>query len=506
MYNKINMKKSTILISLLIINSILFELSAQKSVVDSMENLLLQHIKEDTATVNLLNRTANNLYSSDNEKYLIYAKEAEKLADKIEYTNGKAVSLNLIGIYYYNRGNYSIALEYFHKSMELKEDSDDKIGIAVSLNNIGAIHTESENFDEALEYFKKSLEIIEEIGDENRIPTSYNNLGEVYTKLGNFSKALEYYEESLIGRKKLGDKQRISESYQNIGFLYQLQGSYQQALAYHQKSLKIRVELNNKHGIGLSYLNLGNVYLETKNYNKALDYTQRSLKIATELKLINMQKDLYLSLSKIYEGKHIYLKAYENHIIYKELNDSVFNQENTKKITALTHQYKYKKEKQAILLKKQENQKEEERAKQQQYILFVIFILILIIIGTSLRFRLSKIRAEKKYLLKEIQILKSEAIIYMGSFNDFKLNDNLNRKKIEAEINGVLNDSDWSVLTILCEKPTIKNREISEQVSLSIDGVRSSLRKMYRNFNIKNTKENQRTALVIKAFQISKKA
>ena len=102
-------------------------------------------------------------------------------------------------------------------------------------------------------------------------------------------------------------------------------------------------------------------------------------------------------------------------------------------------------------------------------------------------------------------MLKSEAIIFLGSSKELKLNNHLNREKIEAEINGVLNDSDWSVLTLLCEKPTINNREISELVSLSFDGVRSSLRKMYRIFNIQNTNENQRMALVIKAFQISKR-
>jgi hypothetical protein len=218
-----------------------------------------------------------------------------------------------------------------------------------------------------------------------------------------------------------------------------------------------------------------------------------------------MQKDVYLSLSKIYEGKNIYKKAYENHLIYKELNDSIFNQENIKKITALTYQHKYEKEKLAIAWEKQESQKEKARAKHQLYLLWALFILTLIIIGLTLRLRLIKIQAEKKYLLKEIQMLKSEAVISMKSSNNSKLNGLLNRKKIEAEIDGVLNDSDWSVLTLLCEKPTINNREISEQVSLSFDGVRSSLRKMYRIFKIQNTNEHQRTALVIEAFRISKK-
>ena len=91
----------------------------------------------------------------------------------------------------------------------------------------------------------------------------------------------------------------------------------------------------------------------------------------------------------------------------------------------------------------------------------------------------------------------------MAAANEVPLKGHLDRTKIDAAVNRVLNDSDWNVLSLLCKNPTINNREISEQISLSFEGVRSSLKKMYRIFNIQNSSENQRIALVIQAIRIS---
>ena len=51
-----------------------------------------------------------------------------------------------------------------------------------------------------------------------------------------------------------------------------------------------------------------------------------------------------------------------------------------------------------------------------------------------------------------------------------------------------LNDTDWNVLNILLGDPAITNRGIAEQAHLSVDGVGSSLRRMYVYFDIRETK------------------
>jgi len=86
-----------LIILLLILNSISFGLHAQNTEIDSLENLLQQHPQEDTVRINILNETAYKIYSIDIDKTLEYAEEAGNIADKLNFTKGKAKSLKLIG-------------------------------------------------------------------------------------------------------------------------------------------------------------------------------------------------------------------------------------------------------------------------------------------------------------------------------------------------------------------------------------------------------------------------
>ena len=57
----------------------------------------------------------------------------------------------------------------------------------------------------------------------------------------------------------------------------------------------------------------------------------------------------------------------------------------------------------------------------------------------------------------------------------------------EASINKKLNDTDWNVLNILQKEPDISNKELSEKAFMSVDGIGSSLRRMYIYFDIKES-------------------
>ena len=64
----------------------------------------------------------------------------------------------------------------------------------------------------------------------------------------------------------------------------------------------------------------------------------------------------------------------------------------------------------------------------------------------------------------------------------------LDRDRLDQMLGRPLNDTDWNVLNILLSDPAITNRGIAEQAYLSVDGVGSSLRRMYVYFDIRETK------------------
>ena len=65
-----------------------------------------------------------------------------------------------------------------------------------------------------------------------------------------------------------------------------------------------------------------------------------------------------------------------------------------------------------------------------------------------------------------------------------------------------MNETDWSILQILLDNPTVMNKEISEKTMLSVDGFGSSLRRMYDYFEICDTKY-KKIALLNKVIKIS---
>jgi len=91
----------------------------------------------------------------------------------------------------------------------------------------------------------------------------------------------------------------------------------------------------------------------------------------------------------------------------------------------------------------------------------------------------------KAALLSEIEELKASQMrnmaVSMPSLED-------QRSAIEAAIDRPLNETDWNVLNLLMEEPTMTNQAIADRAFLSIDGIGSSLRRMYEYFNIGDTR------------------
>jgi DNA-binding MarR family transcriptional regulator len=102
-------------------------------------------------------------------------------------------------------------------------------------------------------------------------------------------------------------------------------------------------------------------------------------------------------------------------------------------------------------------------------------------------------------LLQKIEKLKS------NEDNNLVVNSNefqLVREKIEKSIDKTLNETDWNVLNILLKEPDITNKEIAEKAFMSVDGIGSSLRRMYVYFDIKESKY-KKISLIMTAIKAS---
>ncbi|PCH91756.1 MAG: hypothetical protein COB85_08780 [Bacteroidetes bacterium] len=196
---------------------------------------------------------------------------------------GIANSINNIGVVYLNQGNIPQALEYFRKSLVIREEIGDKEGMAISLNSIGLIYKSQGDIIHALKYLHKSLAIQEELGNKSGIATSLINIASIYKNQGDITQALENYHKSLAIREEIGYKRGIASSLNSIGFIHKSLGDITQALGYYHKSLAIREEIGDKRGIAVSLNNIGFIHKKQGDIPQALEHYGKSLAMREEI-------------------------------------------------------------------------------------------------------------------------------------------------------------------------------------------------------------------------------
>ena len=68
-------------------------------------------------------------------------------------------------------------MDYYSRSLKIREEIGDEKGIALSLNNIGTIYNDKGQVKEALVYYNRSLKIYEDLDDKEGVALSLNNIG-----------------------------------------------------------------------------------------------------------------------------------------------------------------------------------------------------------------------------------------------------------------------------------------------------------------------------------------
>ena len=280
----------------------------------------------------------------------------EEIGDK----KGIAGSLNNIGLIYNEQGDYASAIDYYTRSLITYEEMGDKNGIAISLNNIGLIYNNQGDYASAIDYHTRSLTIREEIGDKKGIAGSLNNIGLIYNNQGDYVSAIDYYTRSLTIKEEIRDKKGIAGSLNNIGLIYKKRGDsaytagntalsadrYTSAIDYYTRSLNIREEIRDKKGIASSSNNLGSIYNDLGNYTSSVAYNTRALITAQEIGAATETRDAANTLYEAYKATGSYKPALEMHELYMATRDSIDSEENQREV--IRQKYKYEYEKQAV--------------------------------------------------------------------------------------------------------------------------------------------------------------
>ena len=418
---------------------------------------------------------------------------------------------------------------------------------AIVIGNLGNIHLDQNEYFEAIQSYNEAKNIFIKENDfdgESRMLTA---IGAINSSIGNYELALTHYNKALIAYSKTKDAPSSSSIdffevntaliSMNIGLIHFKKESYRNAEAAFNDAIK---KLNIKHHVFYikdCYLLLGQIKLGLNEVGAADIFAIKSLEINQQLntksgilssKVLKAQiqyandkdkgvmamESLMNQVSKspdfeikklVYEflyNAYKHQEKWEPSLIMHELllaySDSLDQIKNSFKVVreAVQNEYETKLFQSQI---EHEQEKAALKVKQVKRSSFLIgfFIVVILMVLSFFFLRNKKNTQQRNRLLEEIKFLKNQNLTVV-SYDKFELN----KEKIDRYINRVLNETDWSILQILLDNPIVLNKEISEKAMLSVDGVGSSLRRMYDYFEIRDTKY-KKIALLNKAIKIS---
>ena len=380
------------------------------------------------------------IYDKSITSYLKGLKIAEKLDEKgIEFG-----CLNGLGMIHAYQGKYPQALDYFQRCLRIKEISNDRAGTFSGINNIGNIYMLLSDFPKAFDYYGRALQLANESKDKKKIAICYGNIGSVYMKKNDL-RSLDYFRKALEISQEIGDYQTTISVYIYLGDVYVQQVKFTLAMEYYQKALKQSEEKDWKRPLSEIYNKIGTIYLIQKKYDIALSSTLKALDIANEMDLMDSKNDIHKQLSKIYAATNNFSKAYFHQKRFGEINDSVYNDRNVKKIAELEFTYKFEKKKQAIVALQQKKD-----AVQSAITKSLIVGIVLLLLFAGYVYRSSRAKHRSNLLLtkqkNEIEKLNGEYLALNKEY--IKLNEQLKESNIQINNELDLNQRSMTAATL----------------------------------------------------------
>ncbi|MBI9060709.1 MAG: tetratricopeptide repeat-containing sensor histidine kinase [Marinilabiliaceae bacterium] len=344
------------------------------------------------------------------ELALQYEEAALEMAYEINDEEAISFALNNLGVVCEIHGNWPKALECYQKSLLIDERQENFKDAAISASNIASIHKIKGNYNDALDYCIKGMNYAGKIGFKTGLCYNYEYMGHIYVAQGNYEKAWAYQQKTLALQKEIGNQQGVVIAYRDLADILVLQGKLAEAMEYYNTSIRISQSISYKRTEISSYIGISVIYSKQQNNKKAYVFSKKAYTMATEiddLKLISQSAGI---LAKSSEKLGLYKEAYTAQVAFKTMSDSLYNEENTRRISNLEYEYKSEKEKALLKLDQQKKDRlqaaELKKQKTVRNTLIVGFLFMIILAITFLRGFVQKRKANRQLHAKNLEINK----------------------------------------------------------------------------------------------------
>ena len=442
-----------------------------------------------------------------------YVKKASDLIDQIGDLPSKFHNHNLRAAIADDRFDSAEELHFQQQALMVANQLADSALITIALNNLANFHKAVGNFEKAHDCYVKALAICEALGNDLGAKMVILNQAQLDNDQKQFSQAVERVMPAMNYFKDNGHSNYLAFAYSSLAASYYGLEQYQQVLIYANWSEKILQETGSAYGLAEAYTLKGNALSALGKADSASFFLTQALKLVEANRSPEELRSCYKSLYEFHKKHGAPSQALHFHERYIGVRDSIEGIANRNKIENVRLDFKLKEAHyQDSLLFEQVRQAEQmefqlAQSKRNTYFVFAIIAIVLISLTVLiyLRFKNIKEKLEKQSISNQLDNLKSAVMKDLVLTDEPKATPpaDLHRERIENNLSAKLNDTDWDILLALYQTPMLTNKTLAQQVNKSFEGVRSSLKKMYRLFDLTETQGNRKAALIIKAIELS---
>ncbi len=359
----------------------------------------------------------------DFKQAILYSNQGEELAlDKQDQLMFAKFQLET-GLSNYYLGNYDETFKDYFSALKTFEEKNDFIGVIRTTNNIGAVYDRLENYQKASEYYLRCIQFYDNASEDDKqnnlryLSQIYNNMASAYEKLGRDREAIVYFEKSLTVAEQINFRHIIGSIYNNLGKIEVRNKQFDKARQYLYQAIDIRTEDNEPEGLAKSLYFLSDYYSAINKLDSAEWAAKESLEISEKLGQIEHQQVAQMMLYEIYEKQGKLAQALDAHINYKNLSDSLLNENKMNQLAQLQISYEIDKiEHEAI--------QEKEKIRTQYTILIIILsagLVLAFLLMHLYRNQKKRVELENKNLELEIDTKNKELttnVMYLVQKNE----------------------------------------------------------------------------------------
>jgi len=368
----------------------------------------------DVANANNIKAIALQL-AGDYSKSVQCSKTAINLLNSIESNNPdrELVNTNFIrfhntlAVTHYCISDFPVAADNYHTALKYATLNNDKFRQAILLSNLGSVYQDWGDFDLSIKYQKEAYKLAIEVNDTVGIVRSIFNIGSAFFTFNNHDSAYYYYQKALPLTKTINDYSTLIPIYINLSSIYVSRNELSKAEETLHEANKL-IKLNDfKRSEAFYYLVSGELFLAKKDFSNAINQLTIGYLVADSSGDLKTEQSILQKLYNTHYKLGNYKDAYHFSELSKAINDTIFSEESSQRITEL--EIKFEVEKSNSKIKEMQLIQETDKQIKTYLTLIMVFLIIaLVLLVYTFLLKRRRNKLEKELLQKEKEKLDKD--------------------------------------------------------------------------------------------------